>query len=56
MNNKKDSDCDVDIPFLCLHKRKQVGHSNPIEEIKTLLNIEDPLYLKHHHKPFLTDK
>ncbi|KAK9728942.1 hypothetical protein QE152_g16945 [Popillia japonica] len=42
ITNKEDSDCDDDIPFLCFDKSKQVENINPTDEIKKLLNIQDP--------------
>ncbi|KAK9711077.1 hypothetical protein QE152_g25683 [Popillia japonica] len=42
ITNNEDSDCEDDIPLLCFDKSKQVENINPTEEIKKLLNIQDP--------------
>ncbi|KAK9729578.1 hypothetical protein QE152_g15866 [Popillia japonica] len=42
ITNKEDSDCEDDIPLLCFDKSKQIENINPTDEIKKLLNIQDP--------------
>ncbi|KAK9729877.1 hypothetical protein QE152_g15667 [Popillia japonica] len=42
ITSKEDSDCEDDIPLLCFDKSKQIENINPTDEIKKLLNIQDP--------------